>query len=115
MGTMRTWLALAVFVCSTPVSAKHIVGEGQVSCGAWVQVGPSDTMKQWVFGYLSAMNAHGKMPTDEDILTGLDAGALTQWISNFCRANPLSTIEGATLRLIIELGNRADPRLLRKQ
>jgi hypothetical protein len=58
---------------------------------------------QWVAGYLSAANNVAFVNDKEDVLKGSDFDGLMAWIDNYCRANPLDTVEKAAVQLLAEL------------
>ena len=83
----------------------HIIGPGLSSCGTWVanRGGHSSSgagiYESWVVGFLSGIgfvNDHGADP-----LNGVDAEAVWAWVDNYCGANPLDTIEKATIQFYI--------------
>jgi len=59
----------------------------------------------WVGGYLTAVNRY--VVKGKDVSAGTDADGRMLWIVNFCRSNPLETLEQATSALVVELRRRA--------
>ena len=102
-------LRFALLALSLVTSTAHaqeeraIIGPTSFSCGKWINT-PKHTseyfqLRYWVLGYLSGIN----MESGADFLRGRDADALTVWIDNYCRRNPLHAITQATTQLIEEL------------
>ena len=58
----------------------------------------------WVAGYLTAVNK--LVFKGKDISAGTDAEGRMLWIVNFCKSNPLETLEGATTAIVAELRKR---------
>jgi len=81
---------------------------GGYDCGQWASRprGRSHPAESWVLGYLSGLNvAHdraGMSPLDP--LSSLNSAAQAfLWLDNFCQANPLRQLDGATNELFAEL------------
>lgn len=91
-----------------------IWGIGQISCGRFVQerergagaYGPFDaTFRQWLLGFLTALNWSD--PERPDLLAGTDAEGAMLWVENHCRSQPLDTFFDAALALRRELVGKA--------
>ena len=50
---------------------------------------------QWVLGYVTAYGSYGN-----DSFRKTDPDAMTGWIDNYCRANPLDNVEVAAQKLV---------------
>jgi hypothetical protein len=82
------------------------------SCGSWApaqQTQPARAvlLKAWVIGFLSGINLASDKP---DALMGTDYHGAMAWLDNYCKANPLSTITEASLKLIDQLRANAAKR-----
>jgi hypothetical protein len=78
-----------------------------LSCGGWTNTPKRsvehEVFKKWVLGFVSGANWENK---DGDFLRGTDSDALTAWIDNYCRRNPLNGISQAVIELMKELRSR---------
>ena len=105
---MKTLLTIAVAIWCTAALAQEstaVLGNGTISCGKWLQDNqgwPAIANKAWVLGYLTGANAYNSI-NDRDISAGKDTAALTAWIDNYCRANPLEDLRSAAHHLILTL------------
>jgi len=97
-------LALAVAISTAQAQEpRTVIHPTNFSCGTWINT-PKNTaqheqLKSWVLGYLSGDNIQSSV----DFLRGRDADALTVWIDNYCRRNPLHEITRAMVELVKEL------------
>jgi hypothetical protein len=84
-----------------------VLATGGLSCGKWTNTPrrsfEHDVFRKWVLGFVSGVNFEN---TDGDFLKNMDADALTAWVDNYCRRNPLHGIVQAMLALIQELRSR---------
>lgn len=105
-------LVLAELICGwcSPVfSAGRIaIGDGANTCGAWIEERRSDSQrsqlwKGWVLGFVSGANVYDVNP---ELLRQVDAPVIYIWVDNYCRANPLDTVNDAVVGLIQELMRR---------
>jgi hypothetical protein len=109
MGAARAILIVISMVLMTnQVSANYIMGQGGVSCGAWLEArrtrsANSWTLQAWVLGYVSGVNSVG----GDDFLEAPDAEAIFAWLDNYCRQHPLEKLQKASNMLISELTMRA--------
>ncbi len=83
---------------------------GGYDCGQWTKRKPNHPMEAWVTGYLSGLSvmhaqAQRQPPDPLDRLNSIDQAFV--WLDNFCKANPLRRLDGATVELFDELINRA--------
>jgi hypothetical protein len=76
-------------------------GTGGVSCGKWTNTpkrSPQhEIYRQWVVGFVSGVNFEN---AEGDFLRNTDSDALTPWIDNYCRQNPLHHITQAMIELV---------------
>lgn len=102
-----------------------VFGGGTDSCGAWTQgreaAGKTEAVQltqqglnragreNWVLGYLTAVTTL-TLPRDRveslNLLEGTDTDGVMAWIDNFCRSNPLTSLNVATDTLASELKTR---------
>jgi len=81
---------------------------GIVQCGDWVKARTTNSDLRIAFynsfvGYISGM----AVGSNEDILSGTNNESLYLWMDNYCKNNPLSTIqEGVRHKLYFELLNK---------
>ena len=117
MRLVSATVAICVLAAATlqPASAQQtritrIMGFAETSCGTWTAERKKrspylkELMELWALGFLSGSNWSRK---DPDRLVGLDADAITSWLDNYCRRNPLETFPSAVIALAKELAQRA--------
>lgn len=96
IGIIATLLACMV-VGAPDAIAFTLIGNGVSSCGSWTadrrEVGGNPVVTfgnhAWLLGFLSGVGYAG---TDFDPLRGLDAGAVSAWVDNYCAVRPLNDI-----------------------
>jgi hypothetical protein len=113
MNLIRLMLiSAALAVVCVPAAAESggrvFIGQGSNSCGSWVSARetrstPRGLNSQWALGFLSGVNVE---TTDPDILIGTDFDGLMAWIDNYCKANPLTPLVTAVMKLADELQTR---------
>jgi hypothetical protein len=84
-------------------------GAGTQSCGQWIaehRRGVGFHQDSWLMGYVSGANAFF-LKSSPDISEGTDLHGMTGWMDNYCRSNPLATIQSAADALLLELLNRS--------
>ncbi|MDM0057346.1 hypothetical protein [Variovorax fucosicus] len=99
---MKKLVAVLLVLLASGANAVSI--RGPVSCGAWVKERQeagwgTQTNQAWLVGYLSGVAA----ASDKDFIKGTDNPSIFLYLDNFCRANPLKTIDEAADALTIEL------------
>jgi hypothetical protein len=103
-GVRTILLGLVVIVAPVRATAFRIIGAGTASCGTWMvdhrePYGILARMDDsWVAGFLSGVA--WTRANELDPLNGLDANAVDGWISNYCVANPLDTIQQAAAKFV---------------
>jgi hypothetical protein len=93
-------IASITYAACTAANADGLNIRGARSCGEWVeghQVNVSTLdgtfAETWLIGYLSGIAA----ATGKDFLGGTDNASIFLWVTNYCRANPLNSLdEGGT-------------------
>jgi hypothetical protein len=97
----------SIVVTAFPAQAADtVIGIGADSCGTWTadranrNQASADT--EWVLGYVAGVG----FLSGSDPLSGLDFGAVTSWVNNYCAARPLDLIFDAATALAIELSKR---------
>jgi len=104
---------LLAIVLLSPASSfaeyKSIRGVGTASCGQWTAHRKqrdllTSAFESWLMGYLSAFATwkEGGM----EMLDATDNEAFVAWVSNYCEAHPLDSIDSAALSLISEMARR---------
>lgn len=98
-------VTLALVGCLTSASAQTTASFGVSDCGQWL-ANKSPNRRAWLLGYLTGFNrAHtlaGQKPLDPlDALNSAEQAYV--WMDNWCRSNPLKTVEEGGLALFIEL------------
>ena len=84
---------------AVPAGAYNLIGAGTDSCGTWLRdhhrhdTDAAHQDDQWVLGFLSGIGFVADK--GDNPLNGVDADAVWAWIGNYCRANPLVSINGA--------------------
>jgi hypothetical protein len=73
-----------------------VVGQGTLSCGAWMtarQERSAFGIQQWVLGFLSGVAFMGAPKIAP--LESTDGPGVWAWIDNYCHAHPVETVSGA--------------------
>ena len=98
---------------------RPLAGEGQVSCGSFMQFksannsGQLDLIVQWVWGYMTAHSIKStfvkdqkdwKRPVGGEISAIPDSPTILLFLEKNCREYPLDSAMDGTNRLIKELG-----------
>jgi hypothetical protein len=104
-------LALAT-IASSPALAQSpmmVMGSGNISCGTWVDHRRHSAVlsladEAWVQGFITAYNAY--VAPDGGVHASIDAGGVSGWVDNHCRAYPLDTLAMAAQYLVEELKRR---------
>jgi hypothetical protein len=94
-------LCAAIPVCAQTAAPTYtIYGAGTQSCGRLTAEDKDSLirahMNSWVLGYVTALGG----------VTGArqtDTPAITAWVDNYCRANPLKELHEAAATLVAEL------------
>lgn len=88
--------------------------KGAPSCGKWIEErdiskAKSDTTwtslvhKAWLMGFLSGI----AIGSDRDLVPeNRDPASLFLWVDNYCRANPLKSVNDAGFNLAVELATK---------
>jgi hypothetical protein len=85
-----------------------ILARDSDTCAAWVQEA-TPAHRQWVFGYLSGLNAAwgGNHRSPADVLAKVEGeGPVTEWMDNYCRRHPLHSLQQAAHQYYRELSSR---------
>jgi hypothetical protein len=104
-------LAGASLQSASAQSMRKGIGWGSTSCGKWSaeRKNPSSffakSMEWWAVGFVSGSNWANTGP---DHLASVDAAAITSWLDNYCKRNPLETFPKAAAALASELAQRAN-------
>lgn len=107
MNKFKSFFLIALisfFLIEAPKASdgKYITyGAGNSSCGTWLSERPSGNYfneSQWMLGFISATGYYEVMDLKET-----DAKALTAWMDNYCRANPLDGFNEGVHSLVEEL------------
>lgn len=91
--------------CLGSATAQTTTSIGAPDCGQWVkQSNPSD--RWWLLGHLSGMNVlhdlAGLKPANP-LRTLSSADQAYLWMDNYCKANPLKSVDDGALSLFTEL------------
>jgi hypothetical protein len=82
------------------------IGAGTSTCGSWSANRRSKSQLwysqgNWVLGFLSGVGFIG-IQNGYNPLHGLDAGAVSSWLDNYCQAHPLEPLAAAAEALVAE-------------
>lgn len=84
--------AVATSMATSPSFGYRLLGPDRMSCGSWLAERRNNiALEAWVLGFLSGIGYIGP----DDPLRGLDRNAVSYWIDNYCRANPMANIDDA--------------------
>jgi hypothetical protein len=101
-------LAALIFAATSTAQAQNeplrtgiTPATGGLSCGRWTNTPKRsherEVFTKWVLGFLSGVNIESE---GSDFLKSMDVDALTAWVDNYCRANPLHGITEAMVELV---------------
>lgn len=103
---MKKAVICASIALCTQVSGQTTTSFGGVDCGKWTAAtGPTKVAYEtWLAGYMSGLNAALTVFTKVDVLKQVDSSEqISQWVSNYCRNNPLERVPSAAQELFAEL------------
>ncbi len=106
----RTAVFLVALVLTVPAAAMTIRGAGTFNCGTWTSdhsAQPKDLkiaietaeIEQWVLGYMVGHAAESGL----DVLKDVDGSGIKAAMDQECAKTPLSRIDEAADRVILEL------------
>lgn len=109
----RTFAITVLAFCASHVSAQQlpakrgVVTLGDPDCTRWVKE-TRDSDRFWLTGYLSGLNAMYPLldQSQADPLRQVKSDQAVMWIDNYCKANPLRTVNYAAQKLFWELVNQ---------
>ena len=99
IGVIALTAMTGVVVTARNQNTYRRYGAGVSSCGTWLENrrSPNEFVwmanGQWIMGWLSAAGHYG---TD---LKKTDSAAISAWVDNYCKANPLEDLEKAAISL----------------
>lgn len=101
-----TIFALCCALASTTALAQGgPVIFGDFDCGGWVKAN-SPTSRTWLLGYLSGVNFKAATKSTDPLDKINSADQIFLWMDNYCRANPLKTVQAGANELYRELEKR---------
>lgn len=72
-----------------------------LSCQEWLAEAQQDeAVRQWAFGFLSAMAAIAQLQRGGDPLGAIDADGILAWLRDHCAAQPQTPLSVALVRLL---------------
>jgi hypothetical protein len=110
MESRRTALVAASLLCAltaqTAAQERAVLGQGNVSCGSWLQNRRGDDAQvaartAWILGYITAFNQYGAKPQG-DVSGGKDTEEMAAWIDDYCRRHPADNVYRASAALVDE-------------
>ena len=94
-------ILIAIFFGITTYSSAQVATFGRPDCGQWFSM--KTTSSQWLLGFLSGLNS-GLASPKKDYLNSLNsADQAILWMDNYCRNNPLSSVQIGANTLFEEL------------
>src|SRR6266550_4156476 len=95
------------FLPSQVTSEEAVLGQGNISCGSWIENRRDDnplaaTRTAWVLGFITAFNQYGTKP-QRDVSGGKDTEVLMARIDDHCKRHPLDNLYKAAAALVDEL------------
>jgi len=108
MESRRTALVAAsllwALTAQTAAQEQAVLGQGNVSCGAWLENRKGDDAQvsartAWILGYITAFNQYGSKPQG-DVSGGKDTEEMAAWIDGYCRHHPADNLYRASTALI---------------
>ena len=110
-------LFLTGYVSISFGAETYVGGAGASVCGTWSEArrGPMTSqtviqeqmMVSWVMGFVSAMNNEyaEQFPNFTQKFKRIGPDGITGWMDNYCRANPINSVNDAAMSLVLELIN----------
>ena len=95
------------FLPSQVTSEEAVLGQGNISCGSWIENRRDDnplaaTRTAWVLGFVTAFNQYGSKP-EGDVTGGKGTEVLMVRIDDHCKRHPLDNLYNAAAALVDEL------------
>jgi hypothetical protein len=95
------------FLPSQVTSEEAVLGQGNISCGSWIENRRDDNplaaiRTAWVLGFITAFNQYGAKP-QRDVSGGKDTEVLMARIDDHCKQHPLDNLYKASAALVDEL------------
>jgi hypothetical protein len=105
--TLVSAAILIGFLPSPVTSEEAVLGQGNISCGSWIENRRDDnplaaTRIAWVLGFITAFNQYGAK-RQRDVSGGKDTEALMARIDDHCKRHPLDNLYQASAALVDEL------------
>jgi hypothetical protein len=111
---MKTRHSLCAFAVSLMLllvlfssTAAAVITMARPSCGQWVKERTPDgrtaqSYRFWLLGYVSGM----AVSSGTDALRDTDNASIELWMDNYCRANPLKSVDEGGAALFNELAQK---------
>ena len=95
---------LLEFLPSQVISEEAILGQGNISCSAWIENRQDNnplgaTRTAWVLGFITAFNQYASKP-ERDVSGGKDTEVLMARIDDYCKQHPLDNLHKASTALV---------------
>lgn len=110
-----TLILLAGYSCTSFGAETYVGGAGASICGTWSETRRSPMTSEtvikeqlivsWVQGYVSAMNNEyaKEFPNFTQNFKRIGGDGVTGWLDNYCKTNPINTVNAAAVGLVLEL------------
>ena len=104
----KSLTAIACAMLLTSLSVAHAQGQpattfGNRDCGRWFK---EPAAKTWLMGYLSGVSAMSPAHFGDPLGKLGSAEQAFLWIDNYCKTNPLSSIDRGAAALMFELKDK---------
>ena len=108
LNTKLTVCTLLISLVSASQSfAGSIQGAGALPCGEWVEQrtrGDHNMALAWVMGFMSSYNHYTYNGSKKNGTFGdINHNSIALWMDNYCKANPLESVYGGSVKLIEEM------------
>lgn len=98
-------IVLALAAATSAASGREFTVFGAPDCGQWINAN-NMARKTWLLGYMTGMSRiYSELrKKDKDPLDRIkSADQMYLWVDNYCKANPLHTVDKAGYELLVEL------------
>lgn len=95
----------SVFACNTAIAQTKPTQFGNFDCGKWVNA-PDLISKAWLAGYVSGINYATATNTTDPLGKVSSIDQIFLWMDNYCRSNPLKSVQNGAAALYSELEKR---------
>jgi len=105
---MKKMMLFAALMTITAAHAQTTIFGSPQGCERWAKESKGTapiSLHNWLFGFLSGLAMMDEL-RDENILAHTDRDSILLWADNYCRENPLNSMEEAGVDFYLEITNK---------